>query len=1147
MATVTCVGIILTACVFVRGYNVDTTIPVIKTGPVGSYFGYSVAQHQEVRMKDAFTPTDDVIANYLIVGAPKLDIATAPENYTGGIYKCNAVSPRADDCELLLENEYKAGSTPDMGRTDQWLGVVVRSGGAGKEVVACAHRYKTGGSNNYGIGNCYLIPQDLRFDRDLGLGNLISPCKGYSTRNEHMEYAFCQGGTSAYISDERRLIIGSPGAINWRGMLSEMDISPFGMRRKYKSPTTDADNPLPPVPTFSMLGYSVVGGKFDDSGNLYYVAGAPRSREGGEVVLFTEMSSGNLLKYEESQKIMGDLPFAGFGQDLIAVDLNNDSFDDLVIGCPMYHKKEEDVIRVGGAIYVYIGNGNMITNYTEPQIIKGRSLSQDECNSLQCLHGRFGFSLAKAGDLNGDGFQDFAVGAPYEGKGAVYIFHGSKDGVKVPFSQRIYASELPNSDDWTTFGYSLSGGIDLDDNTYPDILVGSFDVDKVALLRTRPIIYLHSNVTVHPDKLNMSSVTGKECEYDRVLKYCVQLKLCLRYTAEPAERFDEAVEIIYKIVAEPDRISPRVEFKQGTGSGSMVENRFSLLPQKLTGLSTDTGDPKYSCVTQIAYLKDAISDVVSTLEFGISYRLPERTEPIPTPFPGALPDINTYPILDAGLTGQESMVITKVEFAKKCGDNDECESNLIMDVSLNLKHDRGKPVLEQGITKELKVTVTIENTYEVAYQIMFYFRKPETLKYESSEPNIECDAVYTNKTLYECKSVGSKEIGRPLKGGEITSFTLKFGTEKVSSLYKEIEMSFWVNTTSKELTPEPDFIKIPIRVFVNADMQVTGKPYPDSNIPYSGVIRGESAISNEHMIGPSVNHTFTIYNNGPGTVQSADLTIRWPYEVASKYTHGKHLLYLMQQPQVLGGGESGTVCFENPDIINPANKQPAGEGGPEYNVVPDTSRPRRQVDDEESETNVEEPVNGRAEGPRTGESREGKRTVLLDCQSGSAKCHDIRCRIGTLQMNKQVQIKIRSRLWESTLLEDYRHVDEVQIQSMAILTIRPELNVVQSKTNNDIGYATTVAIPSLQIAPKQMVAWWIYLVAVLGGIILLIVIALILWKCGFFKRKKFDQSPTYNAKLEKNWQTSDMHASSPIYNAKSEKTYHPDEKFSFIK
>jgi len=45
-----------------------------------------------------------------------------------------------------------------------------------------------------------------------------------------------------------------------------------------------------------------------------------------------------------------------------------------------------------------------ITKFTKPQIILGRSLSQDECTKLDCLHGRFGFSLANAGDLNKDGF-----------------------------------------------------------------------------------------------------------------------------------------------------------------------------------------------------------------------------------------------------------------------------------------------------------------------------------------------------------------------------------------------------------------------------------------------------------------------------------------------------------------------------------------------------------------------------------------------------------------------------------------------------------------------------------------------------------------------------------------------------------------------
>lgn len=48
--------------------------------------------------------------------------------------------------------------------------------------------------------------------------------------------------------------------------------------------------------------------------------------------------------------------------------------------------------------------------------------------------------------------------------------------------------------DLLTFGYSLSGGLDVDFNGYPDLLIGAFEGAAVTLLRARPIVNLSTKV-----------------------------------------------------------------------------------------------------------------------------------------------------------------------------------------------------------------------------------------------------------------------------------------------------------------------------------------------------------------------------------------------------------------------------------------------------------------------------------------------------------------------------------------------------------------------------------------------------------------------------------------------------------------------------
>jgi hypothetical protein len=90
----------------------------------------------------------------------------------------------------------------------------------------------------------------------------------------------------------------------------------------------------------------------------------------------------------------------------------------------------------------------------------------------------------------------------------------------------------------------------------------------------------------------------------------------------------------------------------------------------------------------------------------------------------------------------------------------------------------------------------------------------------------------------------------------------------------------------------PEYLSSSKNITVYAMINILIKPYVFS-----------CCVSNNQYSAGDINSTnllvlHQIYNNGPGSVESSEITILWPYETGSKYPHGKHLLYLMQPPQV---------------------------------------------------------------------------------------------------------------------------------------------------------------------------------------------------------------------------------------------------------
>uniref|UniRef100_H0X2V9 Integrin alpha-7 n=2 Tax=Otolemur garnettii TaxID=30611 RepID=H0X2V9_OTOGA len=1061
-------GSLLAGLLFSRAvaFNLDVMGALRKEGEPGSLFGFSVALHRQLQPRPQ---------SWLLVGAPQaLALPGQQANRTGGLFAC-PLSLEETDCYRVDIDQ--GADVQKESKENQWLGVSVRSQGPGGKIVTCAHLYEARQrvdqilETRDVIGRCFVLSQDLAIHDELD-GGEWKFCEGRP--QGHEQFGFCQQGTAAAFSpDNHYLLFGAPGTYNWKGLLFVTNIDssdPDQLVYKTLDPADRLPGPARDLALNSYLGFSIDSGKgLVRAEELSFVAGAPRANHKGAVVILRKDSASRLVP---EVMLSGERLTSGFGYSLAVADLNNDGWPDLIVGAPYFFERQEEL---GGAVYVYLNQGGHWAGISPLRL----------CGSPDSM---FGISLAVLGDLNQDGFTDIAVGAPFDGDGKVFIYHGSSLGVVTKPSQVLEGEAVGIR----SFGYSLSGGLDVDGNHYPDLLVGSL-ADTAVLFRARPVLHVSHEVFIAPRAIDLEQ---PNCAGGHLV--CVDLRICFSYIATPSS-YSPIVALDYVLDGDTDR-------------------RLRGQVPRVTFLSRSPDDPKHqasgtvwlkhqhdrACGDTMFQLQENVKDKLRAIVVTLSYSL--QTPRLRRQAPGqGLPPVT--PILNAH---QPSTHRAEIHFLKQgCGEDKVCQSNLqlvrarfctrVSDTEFQpLPMDAdgmtalfalsGQPVLglELVVTNLPSDPARPQADGDDAHEAQLLVTLPASLHYSGVRGLDPAEKPLClsneNASHVEC------ELGNPMKRGAQVTFYLILSTSGITIETTELEVGLLLATISEqELHP----ISARARVFIELPLSIAGVATPQQ-LFFSGVVRGEAAMRSERDVGSKVKYEVTVSNQGQSlnTLGSAFLNIMWPHEIAN----GKWLLYPMRV-ELEGGqgpGQKG-LCSPRPNIL--------------HLDVDSRDRRRRELEPPELQESREQPEPSTSWWPVS--SVEKRKNITLDCARGTANCVVFSCPLYTF--DRVAVLHVWGRLWNSTFLEEYSAVKSLEV------IVRANITVKSSIKNLLLRDASTVIPVMVYLDPMAVVAegvpWWVILLAVLAGLLVLALLVLLLWKMGFFKRAKYPEAtvPQYHA------------------------------------